>query len=246
MSDAGEDFAELGVRGAAFDPQGALADRVVHVRGGDVFLDAVGELEAFEACNGEYQGVEFPLVEFAKACFHISSGFGEDEVGSGVQELCATAEAAGADAGTLGEFFPSEIGRGGGGEDEGIGGFGPLGDGGQGEMRMRIGREILQAVNGQIGKIGEDGVLNFPGEDSHAAETAERAGEVAVADGGDVEEFHITFRGGGAQEAGDVFGLPEREAAGTGRDFEKSAVGGRGHVRNSGAVEEPARIRDHQ
>ena len=95
---------------------------------------------------------------------------------------------------------------------------------------MRIGGEILQAVDGDVGETGQDDVLDFPGEDPHPAEAPEGTGQIAVAYGGDMEQFDIAFRCGSTQQRCDVFGLPKGKPAGTGGDFEKTSAAGRGHV----------------
>ena len=112
MSDAGKDFAEFGIDGAAFDTEGPLSDGMIHEGWSQSLADAVIELEAFETCDGEDEGVEFTIVEFAEAGFEIAPGFGEDEVRTGMKELGTASEAAGADSRSLGKFFPSEVGRG--------------------------------------------------------------------------------------------------------------------------------------
>lgn len=89
---------------------------------------------------------------------------------------------------------------------------------------MRIGGKILQAVDGDVGETGQEDVLDFPGEDTHPAEASERTGQIAVADGRDVEQFDIAFRCGDTQERRDVFGLPKGKPAGTGGDFEKTSA----------------------
>lgn len=95
---------------------------------------------------------------------------------------------------------------------------------------MRISGEILQTVDGNVGETGQDDVLDFTGEDPHPAEAPERTGQIAVADGRDVQQFDIAFRCGGSQQRCDVLGLPQGKPAGTGGNFEKTSAAGRGHV----------------
>jgi hypothetical protein len=85
MTDAGEDLAELSVAGPAFDPECSLTDCVVHVRGNNPLMNPIREFESLQSGNGQDQSVEFPLIEFVQSRFDVASGFGEVEVGTGVE-----------------------------------------------------------------------------------------------------------------------------------------------------------------
>ena len=81
-------------------------------------------------------------------------------------------------------------------------------------------------MDGEVDAAGGEGFFDFFGEDSFA-ESAFRAdhGEGDVGDfvSGGVDDFDFDFVAAGAQERGDVVGLPEGELGAAGADAEVRA-----------------------
>lgn len=85
MTDPVEDLAKLLVTGPTFDPKRSLSDGMVHLRRDNLLTNPIREFESLQPGDGKNQGIEFSLIEFAKARFDVPSRFGEDKVGTGVE-----------------------------------------------------------------------------------------------------------------------------------------------------------------
>ena len=113
---------------------------------------------------------------------------------------------------------------------EGVAGIGAGGDGGEGEARVERGGEVFERVDGEIDAAGGERFFDFLDEDALAVETRGRdeAGVLhAVAGGADDFDFDGVARG--AEEGGDVVGLPEGELRAPGADADL----GHGSVQNT-------------
>ena len=79
----------------------------------------------------------------------------------------------------------------------------------QTEAVDRLGRQILQTVNGQIDPVVEQGALDFLGEDALGAQLADRR-RADIPFGLDLDQFDVGPQG--AELAGNPFGLPHRQS----------------------------------
>ena len=144
------------------------------------------------------------------------------QVAADMPELCAAAQAARSQprfAGKNGEVVGARRAC---RQDERVVGFFAHRHGRQHEPGSRLGRKVLQAVDRQVSVAIEHRLLNFAGEHSQAAESAQPAGLVAVSGRGDVHDLDGQVRGDSAQETGYMIRLPERQTAGACRYANRS------------------------
>ena len=90
-------------------------------------------------------------------------------------------------------------------------------------------------MDGKIGATVEHCPLDLAGEDPLSAEGAEGVDLVAVARGGDVDDFDRRVGGDGGEERGDVAGLPEGERAGAGGDAQGAGFSHDGETGSPGS-----------
>ncbi len=115
--------------------------------------------------------------------------------------------------------------------DEGVAGVGARGDGGEGEARIEGGGQVFEGVDGEIDAAGGEGVFDLLDEDALGVERG------AVGEGGGNDEggvLHAVAGGAddvdgdgvavGAEDVGDVVGLPERELGASGADADGGHV----------------------
>ena len=90
----------------------------------------------------------------------------------------------------------------------------------------RLGRQVLEAVDGDVGPAVEEGLLDGLGEDAEPAHRGEGGGLVAVAVRLDQDEFDRPRGGDRAEPVGDVVRLPQgqRAAAGAEPQDERGAM----------------------
>src|SRR5438552_12505647 len=102
-----ENFGGLVVAGAAFDGDGALANRGHADFRRENFTDTMRGAEAVEAGFGEDHGIVFATFHFAKARIHVSAQIANVEIGSQMKKLSLAAQAAGTDARALAKMGES-------------------------------------------------------------------------------------------------------------------------------------------
>ena len=107
--------------------------------------------------------------------------------------------------------------------DQGIPRVFARGDGGEDEVVREFRREILQAVDGEVGAAVEQGFLDLLGEEALGTDFSERDIRGLVAGGFD--DFDAAFAAQGGQLGLHPVGLPEGELRTAGCDDE-----GGGHV----------------
>ena len=96
--------------------------------------------------------------------------------------------------------------------------IGPRQHGGDAEARRQLARHVLHRVHGDVGAAFLHRDLEFLDEQALAADLGERAVLHAVALRAHRHQLDGQLRVGGAQQRGDVLGLPERELAAAGGD----------------------------
>src|SRR5579863_10285647 len=207
-------LARGGVALADFDSQRTLAGGGAHDFGGDDLFDQFGSTQALQAGGGQDDGVVFALLEFAQAGVDVAAQGMNVEVGADSFELRLTAQAAGADARTLRQFLKTRIVA----RAEGVARVFPFCDGGDFESGGKFGGQVFQRVHGEIDAAGGEGFFNFFRK--HAFGTDHGKGDVGDFVAGGVNDFNFDFVAAGAQQRGDVVGLPERQLRAAGADAE--------------------------
>ena len=174
-------------------------------------IEEAGPTEAGECEN---DGIELAAAELLQAGVDVAANRFNGEIGTGGEQLAATPEAAGADAGG-----GLEVVYGPGGErDEYIPGIFPLGDGGGDQVSLidqRHGdRDVFEAVDGEIDFISEEGLIEFLGEQALPAGFVQRAIGDAVAGGFDRDKINLEAGMEPPQLSGDEIALSEGKQAG--------------------------------
>src|SRR5882724_2635203 len=148
-----------------------------------------GEVKAIEAGGGEDGGVEFGAFgEFFQAGDDVAAEFDNFEVGTVREDLGLAAGAAGGEGGAAGKVLEGELGLeaaagglagrpfGGVGAgflkakifgvaiNQNVAGVGSFADGAEGEAGREFSGEVLEAVDGEIGAVLEQGDFEFFGE----------------------------------------------------------------------------------
>ena len=172
--------------------------------------------QALQSGRGEDDGVVFSLLEFAQAGVDVAAQRMNVEIGADGLELRLAAQAGGADARALGQFLKARIVA----RAEGVARVLPFGDGGDFESRGKFGGQVFQRMHGEIDASGGEGFFDFFGEHALGADHGE--GDVGDFVAGGVDDFDFDFVAAGAQERGDVVGLPEGELGAAGADAEFS------------------------
>ncbi len=141
------------------------------------------------------------------------------EIGADGFELSLAAQAGGADTRALGQILKAGIVA----RAEGVAWVFPFCDGGDFESRWKFGGQVFQRMYGEIDAAGGESVFNFFRENSFSksafgADHSER--DVGDLVAGGVDDLDFDFVAAGAQESGDMVGLPESELRPAGTDAE--------------------------
>ena len=209
----------LGVVGAAFDADGALADGGQENFGREDFGDAMRQAEAIESGFGEHDGVVFTAFDFAEARVHVAAEVANVEIGAKMKELRATAETAGADASAFAKSgkIGAVVG------DEAVADVFAAQNRGKRKAGRRFCRNVFDAVNGDVDGIVEQSFFELFDEDSLPADFGERSLREFVATRFDDDDF--AFDAGGLEDlAADELGLPLGEEAAARADAERSSL----------------------
>ncbi len=216
------ELARFRVAFSDFDAERSLSGGGAHDFGGDDLLDQFRFAEALQAGRGENDGVVFSLLELAQAGVDVAAQGMNVEIGADGFELRLAAQAGGTDARALRQVFNLRVVA----RAEGVARVLALGDRGDFESSGKFGGEIFQRVDGEIDASGGEGFFDFLGEHALGADLGE--GDVGDFVAGGVDDFDFDLVSAGAQEGGDVVGLPEGKlrAAGADAEFNGVAVGG--------------------
>ena len=207
-----EQFLSVGVVAAALDGLGAWAgvgEEVVESDG--VHEGAIEEVGAFEAGEGEDDGVELAVFELADAGVDIAADAFNLQVGANGQELTAAAEGAGADFGIGREILDRTGFRG----DQDVADIFALGNGGDDEIRLLDQRHgdghVFEAVDDEIDFAIEQRLLQLADEEAFAPKLVEGAVCDLVAGGFESCETHLERWMDPLELVYDEVGLGERE-----------------------------------
>src|SRR6266436_3047429 len=161
-----EDFGGFGIGKAAFGGNRTLAHGREKNLWRKSFGDAIAPAEAVEPGFGEEDGVVFTALGFAEAGVDIAAQVADIEIGANVAKLLLAAKASGADARAL-----AEIGEGGAAcRDEAVSNVFAAEDSGKGQAGGDFGRDVLDAVDGDVDRFFHQGVFEFLDENAFAAD----------------------------------------------------------------------------
>ena len=194
-----------GVIDAGFQAERALAGRGTDEFRGDALAEPVGFFQAVKAGGGEQDGIHLTLGEFAQARIDVAAEFDGFKIGAVSEQLCAAAQAAGADARACGQIGKRAMMHG----DEHVAGIDARGCGGEDEAFGQCGGKVLEAVNGEIDASCGKRLLNFQREHAFGADLGE--GDLLQTVAGGTDNFQFDGVTGGAQQGCDVMRLPEGE-----------------------------------
>ena len=192
---------------AHFDANGALPSGGQADRGRQKFADPIGAAQPFEPGLGQHNRVVIALRQLSQARVHVSAHLDHYEIAAMVAQLRLAPQAAGAHAGPARQLIELEAAA----RDERVARVFPFADGRDLEPRRKSGRHVFHAVDGQIDALLEQRVFQFLGENSLAADFAQRALPVAISRGADDDEFG--GRSVPRQSGAHVFRLPASERA---------------------------------
>ncbi len=145
----------IGIVGAAFDADGALADGGQERVGRENFGDAMRGAEAVESGFGEHDGVVFAAFDFAEAGVDVAAEIANVEIGAKMKKLRAAAEATSADAGAFAKSGEIRAVVG----DEAVADVFAPKNCGKRKAGRRFRRNVFDAVNGDVDGIVDAGLL---------------------------------------------------------------------------------------
>ena len=191
---------------AALHGQRALSRRRQHEVERQHFRDGVAACQPFDARRRQQDRVvgTVRVERLANARIDVAANVGGAQVRVGVQQLCGAAPAARADDGAGRQRCQRPAAA----ADHDIVYVGAHRNGADHDARRQFGRQILEAMHGQIDGATVQRGLQFGGEETFAADQWQRLVEDAVALR--VQHFHLdnNSRPRGAQLCGDVIRLP--------------------------------------
>ena len=218
---AGQQFQHFTVITTAFDAQGTLAHGG-HEGGRLEMVHAVrGKTQTLEPGGGQHDGVVFAFLHLAQAGIHIAAQGKDLQVGTQIEQLGLTAQAAGAHAGPLGQFVQRGVAVG----EQAVHADLTLGHAAQDEALGQDHGHVLDAVHGQVGGTVQQGFLDLLDEQALAAHLGHGDIQDDVAAGLDDAQADVQARFQGLQAGFDVFGLPEGQLTAAGGDDEIFAHG---------------------
>ena len=191
------------------DPQGPLP----HGRQGQLQRQDLGDLplepEPPEPRLGQDDGVVIALVQLAEPGVDVSAKVAHFEVAAGVEQLGPAAEAAGPNHRADGKPLerPGPV------RDQHVVDRGPLGHGRQAQTRHHVGRQVLQAVDGQVDAALEQLPLDFLREKAAVGSRTDRV-LPAIAGGRDLDHLHLDAQL--PKPGRNPVGLPSGQRAGPG------------------------------
>jgi hypothetical protein len=216
----GQGFERGSVRGSALDGEGALSGRGEEVRRYEWNGFEIGQVgvESLEACFGEDKGVVVGTAKFFEPGGDVAADVAGDGPRGEAEELESAAVGAGSDAGVGGK---TQRGVGGfddvGADEEQIAGGGAPGVGRDGEFSGGCSGEILQAVDGEVGGVGDEGEFDVAGEESGAFGFSKGLVGNPVTVGLDNEKFAVDVALA-LEGVGDEAGLDQGEVRASGGD----------------------------
>jgi len=161
----------------------------------------VGQAETLQAGFGQHDRIVMSLGQLSQPRVHVASDVADLQVGTGIQQLGAAANATGADAGTgrqRREAVPVAA-------NQDIAGTLPLGHGGQTQTGDAVGGQVLEAMHRQVDGSIQQSVLQLFGKHTLTADRPQRSrGDVAL--GRNVNQLDLDAELG--QFRRHPFGLP--------------------------------------
>jgi hypothetical protein len=157
--------------GARLQRQRSLADGRQHDLRGDALVDPGGETQALESGASQHHRSEVLLLQLAQPRGHVPAQRNDLQVRAVAAQLGGTPQAAGAHARTAGQGIDRgpALAR-----HERIPGIDALGKGHELQSRGRGRREVLRAVDGQVGAPVEQRLFDLLHEQALAPERRQR------------------------------------------------------------------------
>ncbi len=175
------------VAAAAFDTDGALADRRQNNLRAQFLTNARRETQALETGAGENDGVVFALIELGQARIHVTAQIAHHQVGPPRAQLALAAQTGRADARALRQVVErGEVIR-----DEGVARVLAFEDHGQFQAVGQLHRHVFHGMHRDVGAVFQHGLFQFLDEQALAADFGQRAVENLIAAGGHADQFDL-------------------------------------------------------
>ncbi len=174
----------------------------------------MSKVQSLESGSGQDDGVVLAFVELAQASLDIAAQLADLQVRPRQQQLALAAQAGGANACAGLEFIQRARLR----RQESIARIGAFKHGSDGHALGQDRRHVLHGMHGQFGVALHHRDLKLLDEQALAADSRQRSIEDAIALGDHGNQAHRQARMGRLQAGTDMLGLPEREAAASGRN----------------------------
>ncbi len=186
----------------SFDGEGALGYGGANDVGAEDFADDVSPAESAKPGGGEDYGIVVPAFHFGDPGIDVAADVLDIEVGADAAKLGDAAEGTGADR--CPELDVAQLAA-----DDGVAGVGALRHGGEGEAFGELGREILQAVHGEIDAPVEESLFDLAGKEAFAGDFMQGHLEYTIARR--LDDFDAALHAACFEALPNVVRLPERK-----------------------------------
>jgi hypothetical protein len=109
-------------------------------------------------------------VELAQAGIDVATQVGDHQIGTGVEQLCPPAQAAGPDHGAMGNISPAKRGS----PDQSVAGIFPRAHGRDHDAVGQLSREILERVDREVDPPVQQRIVDLFGENRASPDPSER------------------------------------------------------------------------
>jgi hypothetical protein len=176
--------------------------------------DRVSQTKPLKAGLGQDERIEIVLHQLAQPGIDVAPNIDEPEIATAVQYLGTSAETASSDDRGRRQVVESAMAL----RHEDIAGRSAARHGRQNESIDRLRRQVLETVNGGVGRAVENGTLDFLGEDADAAKLGKRPIANLVAGSLDFNDLNDTWTDQGPERIGHVVCLPQSQPAAAAAD----------------------------
>jgi hypothetical protein len=191
MFKRGEELLGSVVGQSAFDSECSLSDGGEKKILGQILRDFRLQAKPMDAGLGKDQAVETFFVQFSDASFDVAANAFDYQIWPMFEELGSPSQAARGHSRVEGKLSEGLVDR----RHEDIRDGSAFWDGGERQLWVTNGGQILQTMHGEIGSSVEQRVLYFLGEDADAAEFVERLIANGVAGGNNDDKFDVDLSG---------------------------------------------------
>lgn len=178
-----------------------------------------------EARGGQHDGVEFAVIQFAKASVDVAADVLDHEVGAVMSELCLATPTARTNSCALRQIVESS----GCTRDDHVARILARRHCSEDQTVNCVGRQVFKAMDCEVSVARKHRALDFLREHAGSADVSDRARLLLIATGGDFDDLDLVAAG--AKLGGNPIRLPSGELAGAGAESEGAgSVGGHGTV----------------